>query len=530
MVYLKDGYVFYKRLNAPDAQANWKNLYQSAMSDFSSIELGAQQVTYSDISEKLTFAGQAEQNKERQLLREIFGINIDNVSLKDYPKFINAINELMGLKGQYRNLLSKLKANKEKERAPTAASYFDSYLSTAITNRLRGFIDTQKGMEMIANGDYIGWTEKITNLIELAVEDAVKKMSEQKDIINGEEVQIWSEAAALLQKTNGQLEQFKSDVFKRYNLQNIVKDIFNWQTQRYQENRKTTKGLAKNVKESMKLGEIGARSTAGFVQEYIVSSMQNMSGGGTLKSNILKTDNVHLFSASVDIDLENIFEQLNNNLTGDSLEENRTIIENFYNDYINKIRDGFVVFENVKNYSLGNNFRGFSAGSSQPLSELPSVLDEIELNIDGEGLVNLLYNTIGGAIGEDKQSYIRDQTRLMMSSAIANFLFDDWQTIGQSKDRSIHMFNLDGVLVPLSYLLITMGEAIRQVQRVPSDYFKVTFSMPGSILWPERVPMSDGENIYDYWEQQRQDVESRSTFSIKFLANFKSLVKQLIKS
>ena len=92
------------------------------------------------------------------------------------------------------------------------------------------------------------------------------------------------------------------------------------------------------------------------------------------------------------------------------------------------------------------------------------------------------------------------------------------------------MFNLDGVLVPLSYLLITMGEAIRQVQRVPSDYFKVTFSMPGSILWPERVPMSDGENIYDYWEQQRQDVESRSTFSIKFLANFKSLVKQLIKS
>lgn len=203
MVYLKDGYVFYKRLNAPDAQANWKNLYQSAMSDFSSIELGAQQVTYSDISEKLIFAGQAEQNKERQLLREIFGINIDNLSLKDYPKFINAINELMGLKNQYRNLLSKLKANKGKERAPTAASYFDSYLSTAITNRLRSFIDTQKGMEIIANGDYNTWMQKITDLINLAIEDAVKKASQQKDTINGQEVQIWSEIVALLQKTNG---------------------------------------------------------------------------------------------------------------------------------------------------------------------------------------------------------------------------------------------------------------------------------------------------------------------------------------
>lgn len=531
MVYLKDGYVFYKRLNAADAQVNWKNLYQSAMSDFSSIELGAQQVTYSDISEKLIFAGQAEQNKERQLLRETFGINIDNLSLKDYPKFINAINELMGLKNQYRNLLSKLKANKKKERAPTAASYFDSYLSTAITNRLASFIDTQKGIEIIANGDYNTWMQKVTDLINLAIEDAVKKASQEKDKINGQEVQIWSEIVALLQKTNGQLEQFKSDVFKRFNLQNIIRDIFDWQTKRYQEQRKTTTGLKKNVIASMQLGEIGARAADGFVAEYFGSSLQSMAkGGGTLKSNMVKSDNIHLFSATVDINLDGIFQELNDSLTGRTLEGNRTIIENFYNDFLSKIKDGFVVFENVRNYSLGNNFRGFSAGSSQPLSKLPSVLDAIELNIDGEGLVNLLYNTIGGAIGEDRQSYIRDQTRLMMSSAIANFLFDDWQTIGQSGDRSIHIFNLDGVLVPLSYLLIAMGEAIRQVQRVPSDYFKVTFSMPGSILWPEKVPMSDGENIYDYWEQQRQDVESHSTFSIKFLANFKSLVKQLIKS
>ena len=164
---------------------------------------------------------------------------MDKVSLKDYPKFINAINELMGLKNQYRNLLSKLKANKGKERAPTAASFFDSYLSTAITNRLRGFIDTQKGMEIIANGDYNTWMQKVTDLINLAIEDAVKKASQQKDTINGQEVQIWSEIVTLLQKTNGQLEQFKSEVFKRFNLQNTIRNIFDWQTKRYQEQRKT---------------------------------------------------------------------------------------------------------------------------------------------------------------------------------------------------------------------------------------------------------------------------------------------------
>lgn len=530
MVYLKDGYVFYQRLNSPDGQQNWKNLYQSAMSDFSSMELGSYQTTYSDIADRLISAGQAEQAKERRLLQEIFGANIGNISLNEYPKFIKTINELMGLKDQFQNLIVKLRRNKGRERAPTAASYFDSYLSTAITKRLRGFIDTQKGMELIADGNYNGWMEELTGIIETSIEDAIKKMSEQKDKIDGEEVQIWAEAASLLQKTNGQLQQFKNDVFKRFNLQNVIREIFDWQTKRYQEQRKTTRGLAKTVKGSMNMGEIGARSAAGFVEEYIVSSMQSMSrGGGTLSSNMVKSDNIHLFSATVDISLDNIFQQLNDSLTGNSLEKNRGIIENFYNNYLGKIKDGFIVFENVKNYSLGNNFKGFSAGTSQPLSQLPSILNEIGLNIDGDSLVNLLYNTIGGAIGEDRQSYIRDQIRLSMSGAIANFLFDDWQMIGQSGDRSIHIFNLNGVLVPLSYLLISMGEAIKRVQRAPSDYFKVTFNMPGSILWPERVPMSDGENIYDYWEQQRQDVESRSTFSIKFLANFKSLLGQLIK-
>jgi len=351
MVYLKDGYVFYQRLNSPDGQQNWKNLYQSAMSDFSSMELGSYQTTYSDIADRLISAGQAEQAKERRLLQEIFGANIGNISLNEYPKFIKTINELMGLKDQFQNLIVKLRRNKGKERAPTMASYFDSYLSTAITKRLRGFIDTQKGMELIADGNYNGWMEELTGIIETSIEDAIKKMSEQKDKIDGEEVRIWAEAASLLQKTNGRLQQFKNDVFKRFNLQNVIREIFDWQTKRYQEQRKTTRGLAKTVRGSMNMGEVGARSAAGFVEEYIVSSMQSMSrGGGTLSSNMVKSDNIHLFSATANISLDNIFQQLNDSLTGNSLEKNRGTIENFYNNYLSKIKDGFIVFENVKNY------------------------------------------------------------------------------------------------------------------------------------------------------------------------------------
>lgn len=536
MVYLKDGYVFYQRLNAPESQKNWKNLYQSAMNDFSSMESNIKKVKYSDIANELIRAGGAEQNKERQLIRDSFGININNISLKEYPKFINTINELMGLKSQYQKLLKKLKTNKGKERSKTAASYFDGYLVTAISERLRRFIDTKTATSIIINGDYNKWTQKLTEIIDLAIEDAIKKMSQQKDIIDDEETTIWSEAILLLQKTNNQLNQFKNDIFKRYNLHNVIKNTFEWQTKRYQEKKKTTRGLSTEVKKSTKLTERGNRSVSGFVQEYVVNSIQSIGKGGTLKSNIVKTDNVYLFSSSLDIDLDNLFQQLNNSITGRSLEENRKIIENFYVNYLDKISDGFIIYENVKNYSLGDSFEGFSGETKQHLSELPSILDNIGLNINGKELVSLLYNTISGSIGEGKKDYIREQVRLTTSAAIANFLFDDWKTIGKSGDRAIHIFNLDGVLIPLSYLLISMGEAINNIQRSPSQYFKITFNLPKEIKYfpkssgDEKIELEEGQSIYDYWKWQKQDVEKNSTFSIKFLANFKSLIKQLSKT
>ena len=219
-------------------------------------------------------------------------------------------------------------------------------------------------------------------------------------------------------------------------------------------------------------------------------------------------------------------QQFSNNFSDDILKNNKTAIEKFYDNYLNKINNGFIIFEKIKNLSPGSNFEEIS---NQSLSELPSFLDNIGLNIDGEGLVNLLYNSIQGSIGEKKQSYLQKQTRLMISSAIANFLFDDWKITGQFNDKSIHMFNFNGTLIPLSYLLIAIGEALKKIRRQPTSYFRVNFNLPDNILWPERIKINKGENIYDYWNKQKQDVETRSTFSINFLMNFKSLIKELSK-
>lgn len=537
MLYMKDGYVFYQRLQDLDQPRNWKKYYQSGMNEFNSISLAAQEVTYSDIAARLKSIGLAEQAKEINLLEEVFGVKgLGHLTLADYPKFIKILNEMMGLKDEYKNLLSRLKRSKGKERSPAAASYFDSRLRTAITESIRDFVNTDSSIEMIINGNYQAWAEKIDSIVRKSIDKAVKAMSNQKDKVGGEDVTIWKEAINLLQRTESQLNQFKNDIISRYNLNNIASNVFKWQEQRIKEgNIKSTRGLSTQVKTAMNLGEIGARSAAGFVQEYVASAMPTSftvgsKGGGTLKSNITKTDNIKLFTATTEVDLDAIFEEMNTQINSLTLEDNRANIERFYNNYMLKMDDGFIVYENVKNYSLNENFRGFSFGGVQPLSELPAVLDRIGLNINGDDLVHKLYNTINGAIGEGQDESIKNDLSLTMSGAIANFLFDDWNSIGGSNDRAIHMFNLNGVLIPLSYLLMAMAESITTFQRQSSQYIKVDFTLPDSILYPEPVQAKSKFDVYDFWNKQRLDVEARSTFSIKFLGSFKNIIGSLLKA
>ena len=525
MVYLKDGYVFYKRLNAPEGQEKWKEIYQSAMNDFSNIELGVKKITYSNMAEKIISIGKIEQNKERKLIREIFGIDFSNLSIKDYPNFVKTINELVKLKQQYQQLLKKLESTEKKKYKKTILFDFDKKLVNTIIKKIRNFVNTKKSFEIIMEGNYNEWSEKIIQIINLAIEDTIDETLQKSDQNNFDD-KIWLDAINLLKKTEGQLQQFKNDIRKKYNLDNIIENTFKWQTQRYEKNRrKTTIGLSKNIRQNINLGDINSKNIVDFVKEYIVDSVK-FNNKGVKKNNASGNDNIILFSNSIEIDLDDIIQQFSNNFSDDILKNNKTAIEKFYDNYLNKINNSFIIFEKTKNLSPGSNFEEIS---NQSLSELPSFLDNIGLNIDGEGLVNLLYNSIQGSIGEKKQSYLQKQTRLMISSAIANFLFDDWKITGQFNDKSIHMFNFNGTLIPLSYLLIAIGETLKKIRRQPTSYFRVNFNLPDNILWPERIKVNKGENIYDYWNKQKQDVEIRSTFSIKFLMNFKSLIKQLSK-
>lgn len=534
----KDGYIFYNRLKYSSASNNWSEVYNRAIDDLATAESKLDKVTRNDVSKKLKQAALYEQIKERRLLKEMFGIDSKKIELSDYPKFINDINRIMGLKEDYQYLLKLLDKNKGKERAPAAASFFTSALTTVLTEKIRNFTQTKKCEDIIMKGNEKEWNSKMLEIYDESVEKAIKKLSNQKDVVNGKEVQIWTKIRKLLEETNKlQLRQFKEDMLGRLNIDKMIRDIYKWEIDRRNSLKKTTRGLSTKIKSNIAPNELGVRSVNGFINEYFTSAVQdavmNYNKGGALKSNMLKTDVIELYSLNTDFNLEQVFNTYNETIAGSTMEENRETIKILYDKYIKNVDNSFIIYQNAKLYSLGDSFKkGFSSGNNIPLANLPTYLDEVGLNINGEDLVKLLYNTIPGTIlnKNNKSVRIKQTARLFISAAIANFLFDDWETIGESSSNAIHMFNLDNVLVPLSYLLLAIAEVLKRVRDSSSQLVRISFNLPKQIEYPIPIKLEEGEDIRDYWNRQRNIGLTQSSFSINFLSNFKSLIKSLIKS
>ena len=542
MFKLKDNYVFYQRLNDDGAaQAHiWKKVYTSAMNEFSDGLKFYNVIDTETIGNTLIAQGYNEQEKEIEFLYQMFGIPKNRITLSNYPQYINQINEIIGLKDDYKNLLNLIKQGrrgqnkKAKERAYTGTAYFDSYLTTALRRNIDNFIRTKEAEEIVLSDSKILWENKLKEITEISIKEAIERMANQKDKINNEEYQIWSSVLSLLQLTESQYDQLKSDIFKRYNLDKVIDELFKWDSDRRAKNKGSTKGLSNKIKNSYDLTERSFRSINGLIEEYVntLSGDYNLSSSKTvLKNNIAKTDSVTIFSMAGRLNLDSLGEILNENLgNSSSLIDAEEIIDNFYNSYMKRLTDTFIIFESTKAYSLGENFRGFHGGSARPLSNLPSFLEAIGSNIDGETLISLLYNTIPGAIGDSNSAQIKENVSYELSKYMANFLFDDWKLVGQSTNNAIHIFTLDSIKIPLSYLLIATGQAFLEASRNPSSFFKVSFSLPSSILYPTTIrPFDKDKGMEGYWNEQRNSAINESTFSIKFLRNFKSLIEDLIK-
>lgn len=539
----KNGAIYYSRL-ADSPLKQWQSLVEVGKEEFYKIN-NQDSYSVSTIASNLIAQGRAEYAKEVRLINSIFQAGFaEEIELNEYPQFINTINSLIMEKPKYERLLNNLRTHaKGHERAHTAASFFESYLLQELQNSIINYIKYH-GVELVTSDSDKFLQDMQTKIMRDngIIDRAVKKASQMEESYEDEEaVKVWEDIQNLIGSSQSTI--FKQEVYDRYKIGESLQNLWNQLSQgslsitgKQGNKKRVKKGLSGDGLVFSKENQV--RQVAGFIEEYFISAMSTKSGkdytiqGKTMQGNMMKTDNVLLFSMDISLDSEKILSEFNlQTMGGQNLEESRQKIESFYNTTLQKLDSSFIVYQSAKNYGLGENFNGFS-GDSGDINALERIGAQANSSI--VQTVYKLFNTISGALMEDEHGAVNQELRNQMSELVAYFLFDDWNQIGVSNSNSIHLFNLDGVNIPLSYLLIGLGTAIQEVDKSPSSFFEVQLSYNRKIIY--EIPITKeqikekGGSIYNFWNEQAETQANSFRYEVRFLRNFKGYLTQLINS
>jgi hypothetical protein len=76
-------------------------------------------------------------------------------------------------------------------------------------------------------------------------------------------------------------------------------------------------------------------------------------------------------------------------------------MEDFWNQYLSKLDDTFVIYGSTKAYALTENFSGFHAGGERSLEDAKKIITEAGFDEEKVSkFINAAYNTGEGAILE----------------------------------------------------------------------------------------------------------------------------------
>ena len=169
---------------------------------------------------------------------------------------------------------------------------------------------------------------------------------------------------------------------------------------------------------------------------------------------------------------------------------------------------------------------GFSSGSAISLS----TYQEITESKNADELIGAIANTIKGAVYEGKKS--EESLSKYIAEDIAIFLFDDARVLGKKMNENtanaIHLMNLNGIYIPLSYFLFLLAEAFKSKD---SEEYRNIFSPQIenniSIKYPNGGEGAEGLDKWseDDWYRQRDDALDRVKIGAHFSKNFVEMVK-----
>lgn len=570
-----DGKVIYTRVSP---QTLWVRTYNENIQRSSNMnqELNIKSSTGNKVGEILIKLGEEEFEKERALLAEV-GINV--TSETDVRVFIQHFNEILMGSKQYKAALNRLNAalsetyQNPQYRAPTIASLFTGYLQTALAENINHFIENNR--EDLIHKNFTLWIKELENIVNNSIDlawDRMMGLKPGKTKRTSKEVQLygykkdWKEVGKAAQNMYESIDQFskyfKEMLWSKFDFKKHLSVLFENSKINLTDPSKSTGistilGEGAIEKDVVNPGGLGLRASTtsrtkgGSVEEFIMQILETMGsavqtaaekgGYGTrvFQPEKMLIDSAMLLEFSANINSESaaqeIIDRMNEALKGNTtLNDAAKKLQEYYDQYLSKLDDSFIIYNSTKSYTMSSSFEGFEATRERALSSLPELLSEARINYSKtaiEQFIYTAYNTATGAIFSYQREKVIQELKEALLVAMSSLLFDDWKTIGAQTGgaKAIHVLQLEGLNLPLSVLLKATGQAIDDVEQDTESFFKTSIHLLSKVEHDEEPFQADTlDEVKKEWERQAQIAAGQSSFTISFLANFKTIISKWI--
>lgn len=524
---LEENYVYYQRL---------KDFYPTFGKY---VESTAQRVVhqtekYARETHVLRAMARAEFAKEKKLLSEKFGINFDfdyyggaSSNRRGIKEVIDAFNAALNLKEVYQRNITLIK-NSEGQKA--VFTWYPTYFMKAWQQY---WPQIKKKVERdFANGKdaALALSDALDKYLPDICIHGIEIMMDGPEVENsiGKLTPELKNAYSSLVAQIGDLEtagSVASQIYKGYELDKLKKTLV--EEMKIESNGRIYADSFKPKVKSMISKDIHRRGGYGLeaFETAIFQQIAEAIDGKVIHSGStgIKADTI----LTLDIDPSIIYDSLEQ--VGNSRKENIQALSEL-GEKISKLDKGFIIYSSDKNYTLNQKFGGFHAGSlgARPSDFLSNVYKNSRHFLTLLGTINQLGK---GAILEGQE----DLFERLLAQDIAYMLFDDYTTIGEADTggSSIHVMDLNGIIVPLSLILTLLADAIeelnekeqRRIVRVKIDSPDILFKTHGEQLaWQE----GNNESSLGAWNYQRDYTLKHTKITATFLRNFRQIIMEYL--
>lgn len=538
---LASKFVFYKQLEDYGEGTVQRSLYDNAIANGeAAFSINKPESRAAFIASQLRAMSKNEAMKDIKLLNTYFGgnYNIDDMYNKDIGKQITiALNEALNLKDIFRRNCERIINEKGDKRAVkvTISSVMESYMLTALRNSWTTILNHIMNRLANSDGDYS---------IEKAIEDEFNSEYIEEVI-----ERALDKALSSPTWTDGTDNPFK-ELADYLNTHSERKNYIIKQMYDYLGITELKNNMIENIKDSEQLKGFRGNKKMNLTTSIKSGAKKNQGLMGEVLSMITTEAAMNLHSKNVQFTAEqvggvgakpdvafgielkvkttqNIME--NKRFKDKSRETNRRRAIDI-NEHLKRLDKGILIYSNVKDWSLTESFKqkGFSTGNGMKLDTYAGVMKKTKTN----DFIGAIANAMKDAVFGDEKH--RQAILEMITQDMANFLFDDVYTVGKKMvDKgatAVHLMNLDGIYIPVSYLLLLLAEAFEEEnKRNYRDVFYPTIKYP-SILYPTGGEGHKDENVWAYedWKRQREDALDKIVISAHFARSLDEIVKELV--